>query len=590
MKKKELLELPPVPCPFRPNTKAGAFSNRFYLTARLVRTNEGKTIEIDGYHERTGELAFRHFTSRKSWLTWAAGQGGSDPRWNRDGLYTILANWHGRGTARRADDLPQLVQEFLGKEVRYSPEGVIEDFERDLREKALRRSNERRQQRINRLMKDTPKLPGDFRRFCRKLVAGGDRKYLKLFQPLQCGEKIERIFMVERLEPFEVNHEDRLRVTEICRAYTDHYGDQWKSWYYGEYFGRAGVNQRFWDRKCGLINNLPSKHYIYDNLDDLDMTPAQRSVLRIVNGKADPSFILNRLHFHPELEMLVKSGFIRYSLDRLGDPHAAAEELIQLPAGQRDRLRKFDGGKYAFEMLRVDPRITDANLREFCRCKLEAKAETLIDIVRSGLNINHVMNLLQKTGGLTFDNIRKYADYLDMAEQQGMNVHDEIIYRNKRWHEFHDRYLEELNRQMNEEREEIRKAELKEKEHQFEGIERDYSLNCRIFAYEDQESDCLIIIPHSYRDIVEEGQKQHHCVGASDHYMLNMANRRSFILFLRKKENPEKPYYTIETDGQRVLQFYAAYDRQPDKKAVSEILGRWMEQVRKNMKTAKEAV
>lgn len=587
MKKKGLLDSPPAPCPFPPNRKAASFSNRFFLAGRLIRTNEGKTVEIDGYHEKTGELAFRHFVSRKSWRTWAAGSEEYASRWNKDGLYTILAQWHGRGTARRADNLIDLVKELIGRDVRYSPEDVLADYERDLREKAKRKSDDRKQQRINRLMKDTPKIPGNFRRFCRKLAVRGEKKYVKLFQPLECGEKIERIFMVEQ---FELGPGDLLRVTEICRAYTNDYGSQWKAWYYGEYFGAVGIKQRFWDRKCGLINNLPQKHYLYDNLDELDMTPAQRSVLRILDGKADPSIVLNRMYWGPGLERLVKGGFIRYTLDHLGEPNKAAEDLMQLPAGQREHLRRYDGGKYAFEMLRVDPRITEANLKEFCRIRSEFKANALIDVVRSGLNINHVMTLLRKTGGLTHDNIRRYADYLDMAEQQGMNVHDEIVYRNKRWPEFHDRYLEELNRRRDEERAEKRAAELKKKESQLIGIEKDYGLNCRIFGYEDQQSDCLIIVPRSYRDIVEEGQKQHHCVGASDHYMLNMANRKSFILFLRHKDDPEKPYYTIETDGSRIMQFYAAYDRQPDRKKVSEILGRWMQQVKKNIQTAKEVI
>ena len=100
----------------------------------------------------------------------------------------------------------------------------------------------------------------------------------------------------------------------------------------------------------------------------------------------------------------------------------------------------------------------------------------------------------------------------------------------------------------------------------------------------------MIVVPRTYEDIIDEGQKQHHCVGASDHYMLNMATRKSFILFLRHKEDPETPYYTIETDGSRVMQFYAAYDRQPDKEAVSKVLSRWMQQVKKNIKNAKEAV
>ena len=68
-----------------------------------------------------------------------------------------------------------------------------------------------------------------------------------------------------------------------------------------------------------------------------------------------------------------------------------------------------------------------------------------------------------------------------------------------------------------------------------------------------------------------------------------MAERKSFIVFLRKATEPEKPYYTIECDLTKVLQFYSAYDRQPDKEKVEKILSKWMKQVRKNVKKMQEA-
>ena len=61
-----------------------------------------------------------------------------------------------------------------------------------------------------------------------------------------------------------------------------------------------------------------------------------------------------------------------------------------------------------------------------------------------------------------------------------------------------------------------------------------------------------------------------------------MAARQSYIVFLRKADKPKKPYYTIEVDESGVKQFYAAYDRQPNKKEVQSILTEWMKQVRKN--------
>ena len=124
-----------------------------------------------------------------------------------------------------------------------------------------------------------------------------------------------------------------------------------------------------------------------------------------------------------------------------------------------------------------------------------------------------------------------------MAANRGMQITDEIVYRNKRWKDFHDQYVAEANRK----KDEARAA-----------------------------------------DIIEEGRRQHHCVGAHDRYMKEMSARESFILFLRKAEDPQTPYYTIQTDIQRIQQFYAAYDRQPDKEIVEKIMTAWLKQVKQN--------
>ena len=64
--------------------------------------------------------------------------------------------------------------------------------------------------------------------------------------------------------------------------------------------------------------------------------------------------------------------------------------------------------------------------------------------------------------------------------------------------------------------------------------------------------------------------------------MLRMATRESWIVFLRTKDNPETPYYTIELDKSRIRQAYSAYDRKPDYEIVEKILNKWMKSVKKN--------
>ena len=43
------------------------------------------------------------------------------------------------------------------------------------------------------------------------------------------------------------------------------------------------------------------------------------------------------------------------------------------------------------------------------------------------------------------------------------------------------------------------------------------------------------------------------------------AEGSSYILFLRKKETPDIPYYTIEIEGTEIVQWYGIKDTKPDK-------------------------
>ena len=66
-------------------------------------------------------------------------------------------------------------------------------------------------------------------------------------------------------------------------------------------------------------------------------------------------------------------------------------------------------------------------------------------------------------------------------------------------------------------------------------------------------------------------------MGASTTYMERMAKGLTWILFLRKKEDLENPYYTIEIDMKtdQILQWYSEYDRKPDKEEIQKVLNKF---------------
>ena len=74
--------------------------------------------------------------------------------------------------------------------------------------------------------------------------------------------------------------------------------------------------------------------------------------------------------------------------------------------------------------------------------------------------------------------------------------------------------------------------------------------------------------------------------------MEKMAEGKSWILFLRKKDYPEEPYYTLEIDMKtdKILQWYSEYDRKPDREKIQKVLNKYKKSLKRQQVTVKAAV
>lgn len=523
-------------------------------------------------HEKAGLII--HFTWRDGFLTYYR----DGNYWTRQSLSTVFYNAYVSQSGIDEKSI-EAVRSFTNRN--YARIDSVMMYEHEIRDKKHEKALENRQKRIDRYMADIPALPKDFRRYCEKKIrkTGEEKINLKLFQPYK-GIILERIFTVAAYKAFkDPALKGKVHITETCRAYTEAVAGVWFSWYYGERYGRYGRRQHFWDRKSGsCVGMLPSRHYVYDNLDSLNLSKAQKDTLRILDGRCDPTFIIRRVQDHPEIEYIAKRGCLRLAAELVNNGYMDIS-MESISPQMWQRLKAFEGGKNAIRLLQTAPKIQDRYLKDFCKIKDCVKADMIINFAKD-YNINHIYGLLMKTGGITYPTLSQYQDYLRMAIRFGNNPEDEIIYRNRHWREWHDRYSEEIDRR---ELKDKNKAENKK----FRNISRDYELNNRLFSWEDK--DYIIVVPKNAGEINLEGRQQHHCVGSSPQYKTKMNNRESFIVFLRKKADPGRPYYTIECDLKKVIQFYSAYDRQPDKEEVQKILKKWMKQVRKNNKELSKA-
>ena len=98
----------------------------------------------------------------------------------------------------------------------------------------------------------------------------------------------------------------------------------------------------------------------------------------------------------------------------------------------------------------------------------------------------------------------------------------------------------------------------------------------------------LIRPPADAGEVIAEGQVLKHCVGR---YIDDMAKGDTVILFIRRAEEPDKPYYTLEWRRGQVVQcrtrYNQSYWQDPEVKA---FVDAWVDHIRKTDRQRKETV
>ena len=171
-------------------------------------------------------------------------------------------------------------------------------------------------------------------------------------------------------------------------------------------------------------------------------------------------------------------------------------------------------------------------------------------------NLIKLMRLQEKTDkkGLNEDVFRIFSDAFNLFKQiSNTNRPDIDLYSCKDVNELH-RYhnmLIEIN---------IIDKEERTKEEQ----ERLNKLAAKLYdqrkeKFEYADDNFSIVVPEEISKITKEGIYLHHCVGG---YISRVAEGRTNILFLRKNENIDIPFFTIEINNHNeVIQIHGLYNR-----------------------------
>ncbi len=183
-----------------------------------------------------------------------------------------------------------------------------------------------------------------------------------------------------------------------------------------------------------------------------------------------------------------------------------------------------------------------------------------------------------------------WVDYLDMAEKAGMNMQLESVMFPLDLKRRHDDLVLERNKQhrmeaMKGEQHSIRReAEQLEKQFHIENI---YKKIRKIYEYDGAEY--IIRVPEGAKDILQESKFLDHCIQRGTRYFERISVRESYIFFLRKKSDPNTPWYTLEVEPGGTVRQKRSYnnDQYADLEDAKPFIEEWQQVVQGRM-TASE--
>ena len=308
------------------------------------------------------------------------------------------------------------------------------------------------------------------------------------------------------------------------------------------------------------LNRLESTFLKCNQLDSYISYDAQHYAGCIY--KAPIMKYLSYFAIYPQLEMLQKLGHSDIARKLVSENCKSsqyvnwkAQSITDFFKMSKQEYKSFKENGGTLRLLRA------AHSIRFGEERLDfAKAKKCLDCFGNEYNIKRFAGEVKKAGisldeafkyVLKNEDCSEYADYLQMADALGydLKVHNVAFPKNLK--EAHDNaaaaervMLEEKRAAENRKREIAAEKYLKKYEKQYSFTDGTYS----------------IVIPHTIKEIVDEGKAMEHCVGgyAGRHMEGTLA-----ILFLRLTAEPNKSLYTIEMHDKALTQVQGYNNRTP---------------------------
>lgn len=273
------------------------------------------------------------------------------------------------------------------------------------------------------------------------------------------------------------------------------------------------------------------------------------------------------VHGNREIELIAKAGFTRASADvfrsktslrkgtRLGDVIKLPKSVIKLIKDDCDykQIKALEflhekGGGLTPEKIAFMERLDGYHRRLHLLPQIK-------ELVNQGYKLTELFNYLERAD--VYQAIEPAAALMILSDYVNMAAASEVPYDKfpNSLKKAHDLMLRRYKYIENEVYSKQVLKKIKENKH---------------LSYEGEEYS--IILPKDTADLVREGNTLHHCVAS---YIKRISIGVSFIVFLRKTIDKDKPFYTIEIRDDRVVQVRGYANKKLANPKAKEFLKHW---------------
>ena len=365
---------------------------------------------------------------------------------------------------------------------------------------------------------------------------------------------------------------------------------KWGNWmtetalYYNQYNGWSDRNSDYFQTAAGYIY-LPDPDVLKNTYYEDMLRPTVAIAERGWRINYDRLLMKSGDIVANVFEMLARGGYQKltgelvrgyyYDEDRPNWKGKNADEVLGINGQARARLRKLDGGTRMIRWLKTAEKcgykLTDDELVWLSRS---------LDVSDVGKIMNHkhlprmgitaIINYLRKQvkkGGIPRDYYRSigqaavamWIDYLDMAASMKLDLSRDSVYKPANLRERHDelaeiRSMKERERQARADAARLRK-QAKAMEDKYPGVAPVCAKIKEIYEWTGEGYS--VLVPAGAWDIMQEGVLLGHCSAREDDnvYLERIEQETSYIMFLRKNDRKDSPWYTMEVEpGGNVIQ------------------------------------